>query len=104
MYSNCKHEGTATACIVRKLMFCMANPNTQGKLKGVREIPEALSSAKSAHEFCPDAETITSEQSQESNPSTQHAKKQPSFESPATELPTYYKRKRSEPANLVSSD
>ena len=39
---------------------------------------------------------------QDSNPNTEH-RKQRSFRRPATELPTYYKRKRSEPTNLVSS-
>lgn len=65
---------------------------------------EALTSEQPTQESCADTEGFTSEQpTQDSNPNTQPTTKQRSFRSPATELPTYYKRKRSEPTNLVSS-
>ncbi|KAL2095547.1 hypothetical protein ACEWY4_007695 [Coilia grayii] len=67
---------------------------------GSCEDAEALSSAQPTEQSCVDINTPSPEQP---TPNTQLTKKQRSFKSPATELPTYYKRKRSEPTNLVSS-
>lgn len=53
---------------------------------------------------CADAAALTSVQhTWESNPNTQSTKKKRSFKSPIQELPSYFKQKRSEPANLASS-